>query len=233
MSVGPRIVLASPHRRHDVLEAGLRSAHGFDVQRLRRREDLDEQVLASFDPAFVFFPHWSWKIPSAIHDRFECVIFHMTDLPFGRGGSPLQNLIVRGIEATQLSALRCVEELDAGPVYLKRPLSTLGSAEEVFLRAAALIEQMIVEIVNCRPAPQPQQGEAVIFERRTPTQGDLRQAATLAQAYDLIRMLDAEGYPPAFVDVGPLRLEFARASRRAGEVAADVRIRLRGEGETT
>jgi len=40
MSIGPRLVLASPHLRHDALEASLRSAHGFDVLRLRRREDL-------------------------------------------------------------------------------------------------------------------------------------------------------------------------------------------------
>ncbi len=27
--------------------------------------------------------------------KFECVCFHMTDVPYGRGGSPLQNLIIR------------------------------------------------------------------------------------------------------------------------------------------
>ena len=30
-----------------------------------------------------------------IHENYKCIIFHMTDLPFGRGGSPLQNLISR------------------------------------------------------------------------------------------------------------------------------------------
>ena len=56
----------------------------------------------------------------------------MTDLPFGRGGSPLQNLITRGISKTKISALRCNEEIDAGPIYLKRPLSLHGSAEEIY-----------------------------------------------------------------------------------------------------
>jgi methionyl-tRNA formyltransferase len=68
-------------------------------------------------PRYVFFAHWSWKIPRAVYEAHECVIFHMTDVPFGRGGSPLQNLISRGIYETKLSALRCVEEMDAGPVY--------------------------------------------------------------------------------------------------------------------
>jgi methionyl-tRNA formyltransferase len=59
--------------------------------------DLAVEMLAALDPRYVFFPHWSHRIDSAIFERFECVIFHMTDLPFGRGGSPLQNLIARGI----------------------------------------------------------------------------------------------------------------------------------------
>ena len=37
-------------------------------------------------------------------------------------------------------------------------------------------------------------------------------------------MLDAEGYPPAFVKVGPFRLEFTRASRRTNHIHADVKI---------
>ena len=54
--------------------------------------------------------------------RFECVCFHMADVPYGRGGSPLQNLIARGHRETKLTALRMVEDFDAGPVYSKMPL---------------------------------------------------------------------------------------------------------------
>jgi methionyl-tRNA formyltransferase len=39
-------------------------------------------------------------------------------------------------------------------------------------------------------------------------------------------MLDAEGYPPAFVRAGPFRIEFTRASLRTGRVLADARITL-------
>lgn len=226
MTAAPRIVLATPHARYDALEDALRRVHGFEVLRLREREALQEVAISAFRPSHVFFPHWSWKIPSAVFERFECVIFHMTDLPFGRGGSPLQNLVTRGIEVTQLTALRCVAELDAGPIYLKRPLSTLGTAEEVFLRAATLMERMIPEIVRQRLQPAPQAGEAVAFKRRTPANSNLAVAADLTQVHDMIRMLDAEGYPPAFLNLGRLHLEFSRASRRHDQVVADVRITL-------
>ena len=54
----------------------------------------------------------------------------MTDLPFGRGGSPLQNLIERGIKQTKISAIKCVKELDGGDIYLKRDLETFDKAEK-------------------------------------------------------------------------------------------------------
>lgn len=221
------IVIATPHRRFDAEEARLRADGRLDIARLRTPDELTVAALAAIDPRFVFFPHWSSKIPAEIYDRFECVIFHMTDLPYGRGGSPLQNLIARGHEETRLTALRCVGAMDAGPVYMKRPLSLLGTAEEVLMRAGALTAAMIAEIALDRPEPQPQQGEPTMFTRRTPDDGTLAAATTLAEAYDLIRMLDADGYPRAFADFGPFRLEFERASQRPDEIVADVRIRLR------
>lgn len=226
-----RIVLATPHQRYDVLESELRAVGGFEVLRIRSREELTVAGLERFDPAYVFFPHWSWRIPDEILSSRECVIFHMTDLPYGRGGSPLQNLIVRKVEVTQLSALRCSTEIDAGPVYLKMPLSTLGSAEEVFLRAAKLMLPMIVRIAREKIQPRTQIGDPVTFDRRRPEQGNLIDAPDLTGVHDLIRMLDAEGYPQAFVEVGPLRMTFTRASLKPDSVVADVRIEWRDQGK--
>jgi methionyl-tRNA formyltransferase len=188
--------------------------------------ELTSENLAALNPRFVFLPHWSHRIDSSIYKQFECVIFHMTDLPFGRGGSPLQNLVARGIYETRISALRCVEEMDAGPIYLKKPLSLHGSAEEIFLRASNVIEEMIIEILENSPKAIPQEGTATVFERRKPDESNLAVAQTLEQAFDLIRMLDAEGYPNAFVNVGPFKIEFTRASMKTGHVVADVRISL-------
>ena len=176
-------------------------------------------------PEFVFMPHWSWPIAETIHGKYQCVLFHMTDLPDGRGGSPLRNPIVRGHTETTLSALQCVQERDAGPVYLRRPLSLAGTAEEILQRASALIETMIVEIVNARPQPVAQRGDVVEFTRRRPRDGDLRPLVDVRQVYDYIRMLDADGYPAAFLETDHLHLEFSEARLGAEFVEARVQIR--------
>lgn len=195
-------------------------------------EELTAPMLATFDPAYVFFPHWSWKIPAEIYRTWPCVVFHETDLPYGRGGSPIQNLIAGGHDSTMVSAIAVTEGLDEGPVYLKRPLSLLGSGEEIFLRAANIIGGMIATIAAERPQPVPQLGEPVAFRRRQPKDSEIdASSGDLDRLFDHIRMLDADGYPPAFLRYGRYVLTFKRASRRTGSLLCDVEITLSKESE--
>lgn len=140
------------------------------------------------------------------------------------GGSPLQNLIVRGHSATRLSAIRCVDELDAGEIYLQRSLRLDGSAREILNRTAELVVDMIGTILRDRPTPFAQTGEIVRFSRRTPAQSDISGLDNVDAVYDYIRMLDADGYPHAFVEAGGLRLEFTEARRCGSTVQAHVVI---------
>jgi methionyl-tRNA formyltransferase len=227
MVASPRpLLLLSSRPWNEGLADRLRVALNRPLHTIGNPAELELEAVAALDPEWIFVPHWSQLIPEAIWSRWPTVIFHMTDLPYGRGGSPLQNLIQRGHSSTMLTALRCSAELDAGPIYLKDLLILQGSAEEIFLRADALIEAMIARIVREQPEPQPQQGEPVLFSRRTPEQSNLKLCPTgdLLAWYDQIRMLDAEGYPHAFLEAHGLRLEFRRVSRRSDGLHADVRI---------
>ena len=196
------------------------------VESISEPTKLTSEAVAAIDPQWVFVPHWSHLIPESIWGSWPTVIFHMTDLPYGRGGSPLQNLIQRGHSSTMLSALRCGAGLDSGDIYIKQSLSLHGSAEEIFLRADGVIEQMIEQIVCDEPAATPQQGNPVLFSRRTPAQSNLASCPEGDQKawYDQIRMLDADGYPHAFIEIQGMRLEFRRVSQRSDGLHADVKI---------
>jgi methionyl-tRNA formyltransferase len=150
--------------------------------------------------------------------------FSYDDLPYGRGGSPLQNLIALGYQTTRLSAIRVTEGLDSGEVYLKKELNLGGTAEEIFLRASGIMEEMIHEIIEKRPVPLPQSGEPVVFKRRKPEQSNILEITSLEKLYDQIRMLDADGYPKAFLETEHFRLEFSRASLKKDCLLADVRV---------
>jgi methionyl-tRNA formyltransferase len=87
---------------------------------------------------------------------------------------------------------------------------------------------MIGHIAAREPTPQPQSGEPVKFKRRKPSESRLPELSDLDRLHDFIRMLDAEGYPPAFLEYGGFRFEFSRAALYDGRVVADVQIRSIG-----
>lgn len=183
-----------------------------------------ETKLNLISPRYIFFLHWSEIIPESIWNRFECVCFHMTDLPFGRGGSPLQNLILRGLNQTKLTAFKMDKELDAGPIYTKRDLSLDGNAEEIYLRAASLSWDIIQWIVDNNPSPFAQEGVVEKFTRRTPTQSVIPSFFNLQNIYDHIRMLDAPTYPKAYIEYGELILEFSNAEFDGKNLTASVKF---------
>ena len=188
-------------------------------------EQLNELVSKGKDVRYIFFLHWNWLVPEALWKNYECVCFHMTDLPYGRGGSPLQNLIVRGHKDTKLTALRMVKEMDAGPVYTKCELSLEGKAAEIYQRAGDLSFDIIRWIIDNQPEPLDQQGESVVFKRRKPEQSVLPGSGDITVLYDHIRMLDAPTYPRAFIEHGEFIIEFAGAEVQGDELNASVRIR--------
>jgi len=168
------------------------------------------------------------KIPQAIYANYPCIVFHMTDLPFGRGGSPLQNLIVRGYKQTKISAKKVVEAMDAGGVYLKEELDLYGTAYEIFMRASKIVfEKMIPTILKNKIIPKVQQGEITTFKRRKPDESTIEGLQTLEQLYDHIRMLDSEGYPKAFFETEQFKIELSKASRKPGGIIADAKIILK------
>lgn len=181
-------------------------------------------LVEKYHPRYVFFPHWRWIVPENIISRVECVCFHMTNLPYGRGGSPLQNLISRGHKETVLTALRMNKNLDSGPIYKQLPLSLDGSAEDIYRRSSKKVWTLIAEIVIEEPTPIEQAGEPIYFKRRQPDESEIPENLSMAEVYDFIRMLDAPGYPKAFRKIDGYRIEFENAEISDKSVIATARI---------
>tara|TARA_B100001093_G_scaffold304651_1_gene290511 strand:+ start:10929 stop:11621 length:693 start_codon:yes stop_codon:yes gene_type:complete len=194
---------------------------------VENKDDFNLQILKEKKINRIFVPHWSYKIPESIYNKYEVILFHMTDLPFGRGGSPLQNLIKLGYNKTKVSAIRVTDGIDEGPIYLKRSLSLNGSAEQIFNRTSSIITNMIIKINENKLIPKPQLGKPVYFKRRIPDQSRISDLNSIKEIYDHIRMLDCEGYPKAFLEFERYRFEFENVRLENEEnLVAKVNIKL-------
>jgi len=200
----------------------------YEILLITNNADLNYKTISELNPKYIFFPHWSWIIPEEIYNNYECVVFHITDLPYGRGGSPLQNLIVRKIYNTKISALKVEKELDAGKIYLKKDFYIgMGSAEEIFINASSIIfSEMIPHIFDNNPVPQEQTGNPVFFKRRKPEESDMMQMdfSSVQETYDFIRMLDAEGYPKSFIKLGKYKIEFSEVHTKSDKIVGTFEV---------
>lgn len=222
-----RFIILSEKKWHEDLFNQLKSElNDNEWLLINKKTDFNLQVLQDFNPDKIFIPHWSYIIPETIFSNYECIVFHMTDLPFGRGGSPLQNLIVRGYKSTKLTAIKVQSGIDKGDVYLKKSLNLDGTAQEIFHRASIVIGEMIKEIIVNNSKPFPQTGEIVEFVRRKPEESNIAELEELEGIYNYIRMLDCEGYPHAFLETKFFKVEFTNANfNETGKIiTANVRI---------
>src|SRR5262249_6311517 len=90
-----------------------------DWSLINAERPLSLEDLHRMKPGAIFFPRWNWKVPNKVVASFECIAFHAAPLPFGRGGSPIQNMIARGFSQTKLTAFRMNANFDDGDIYLQ------------------------------------------------------------------------------------------------------------------
>lgn len=186
------------------------------------------QAVSEKNFSWVFFPHWSSIIPKEICEKINGVIFHSTPLPYGRGGSPIQNMIAADHTITKLSAIRLEETLDSGNILTQDDIPLTGTAEEIFLRSCYTIEEQCLRILSNQFTEHPQVGTPTYFKRRKPSDSNVSEQnfTSLLKIHDFIRMLDCENYPKAFLVNNNLRIEFSRSSLKNGKVIADAEITL-------
>ena len=197
---------------------------------IKNDKDLTIDKLKKIMPEIIFFPHWHYHVPKEIVSQFECICFHETEVPYGRGGSPIQNLILEGKENTKITALRMTDQFDAGPIYLQEEFNLNGLAEEIYLRSAKVINKMIQKIIVERPYPRDQIGDIHIFKRRKPSESLIgKDVDDLEKLFDFIRMLDAKDYPKANINFNNFIIEFSRPALRFDCIESSVKITYRKE----
>jgi methionyl-tRNA formyltransferase len=171
-----------------------------DVSLLRSADDIHE----GNDIAFLL--SCEKKVGAGVLRRSSCnVVVHASELPRGKGMSPLTWQVLEGRKTIPLSLFEAVEEVDAGPVYLRGEIPLCGNELLGEMRAllGAKIVEMCVVFFGQWPAILnkgiPQTGDPTIYRRRLPEDSRLDPHKSIAEQFNLLRISDNERYP-AFVE---------------------------------
>lgn len=133
------------------------------------------------------------------------LVLHASNLPRGRGWSPHVWSVVEGEAVITVCLLEAANPVDSGPIWAKTQFQLEGHellAEINQKLFAAELELMACAVRN-RGAirPTPQSGDSGSYRRRrTPEDSRLDPGKTIAEQFDLLRVVDNERFP-AFFDI--------------------------------
>tara|TARA_B100000902_G_C27307329_1_gene916294 strand:- start:502 stop:1179 length:678 start_codon:yes stop_codon:yes gene_type:complete len=191
---------------------------------IKNQERLNKKSLEKIKPSIIFFPHWSHKVDKYIVKNYNCICFHTAPLPYGRGGSPIQNLIKRNFNKSPVCAFKMTNKLDAGPILLKKTVSLDGDLEQILNRISKIIIDMMKTIMSKKIVPKIQKGKVVMFKRIKPNESRIKNEKNIKKIYDKIRMLDSNEYPRAYIMIDKFKLLLSKAVLNKNIISCNAKI---------
>ncbi|MBY4893445.1 hypothetical protein KUL25_11785 [Rhodobacteraceae bacterium N5(2021)] len=183
----------TPHA--DDLAARLNAA-GHDAQTFDKQADVREGDIAFYLSCTGLTP------PDLLTRNAWNLVVHASDLPRGRGFSPLVWQVLEGRNDIPLTMITMAEAADAGDIVMQRHLTFQGHElnDEMRTRMGDAIVDMCVDLVTAPtpPTSRAQEGEPSWYDRRRADDSRLDVNKTLAEQFDLLRVVDNDRYPAFF-----------------------------------
>ena len=130
------------------------------------------------------------------------IVVHESDLPEGKGWSPVSWQILEGKNKIPITLFEADEEIDAGQIYAKKDMDLDGSEliEEIRHKQGRITQSLILEFIyNCpRNEAEEQEGIGSFYPRRRPEDSELDPKKNLMEQFNLLRICDNERYPAFF-----------------------------------
>lgn len=134
------------------------------------------------------------------------IVVHASDLPKGKGFSPLQWQILEGVNDVTLTLFEVEEKVDSGLFYFKDDVKFNGTELYPELREKLgnkIIEMCVFFIENkSKLSPKEQIGEETFYPRRTIKDDQLDIKKTIEEQFNHLRIADNQNNPLYFIRNG-------------------------------
>lgn len=163
----------------------------------------DLQDLSKAD--FCFCLSFSKILNRETRDLFRhTLVIHASDLPSGKGWSPLTWQILEGKNQIPVSLFEADDSVDSGPIYAQVYIDFEGYELIDELRGKLgdatyeLCRWFISEYPVSASQPRIQTGVESFYPRRSPADSRLDVNKTIAEQFELFRVVDNQAYPLFF-----------------------------------
>ncbi len=152
---------------------------------------------------FLFLVSATEIIPSEILESYSHpLVIHGSDLPKGRGWSPITWQMINREENFTLTLLEADNPVDSGKIWKKIKLNlddTLVFSEIMLEITRGTIELMDFALVNFDSVdPVAQFGVPTYHDKRSPIDSEIKPAQSISDVFDIVRVSDPNRYPAHF-----------------------------------
>ena len=129
------------------------------------------------------------------------IVIHASDLPRGKGWSPLTWQILEGKNTIPISVFEANEKIDAGKIYLKTNLILEGNEliDEIREKLSFEIEKLIFSFLEMDKSMSKEQvGKETFYSKRTKENSELDINKSIESQFNLLRVCDNNKYPAFF-----------------------------------
>lgn len=154
---------------------------------------------------FCFCLSFSKIIPVSVLQNFKhTLVVHESDLPAGKGWSPLTWQILEGKNRIPITLFEAAERVDSGVIYAQRWIQFEGNEliEELREGQAAgtreLCQLFLDEYPEIINSARTQVGRESFYSRRTPRDSELDPNKSISEQFNLLRVVDNNRYPAFF-----------------------------------
>lgn len=131
------------------------------------------------------------------------LLVHASDLPEGRGWSPVIWQVLEGRKKIMVTLLEAEDKVDTGHIWLQKPFTLEGHElyDEINKKHHDATLELMTEAIErygeIKPRPQAVEG-ASYYPKRTPGDSRLDPDKSIAEQMGLLRVADPERYPAFF-----------------------------------
>tara|TARA_R110002020_G_scaffold378499_1_gene589496 strand:- start:9694 stop:10365 length:672 start_codon:yes stop_codon:yes gene_type:complete len=188
--------------KNDILSTTDKILHEITLVK-NKKEFCEVEEYSKFD--VILFIGWSWIVPDYIVNNTKCICLHPSKLPKYRGGSPLQNQIIDGVENSAVTFFIMDNKLDHGPILYQEDLSLRGNLKNIFANINEIgwkgLKYILDNFETLTPREQKHK-QSTVYKRRNPEMSEIFltdiKKYTAKDLFNKIRALQ-DPYPNAFI----------------------------------
>lgn len=130
------------------------------------------------------------------------IVVHESDLPKGKGWSPVSWQVLEGINSIPVTLFEANKDIDSGIIYFQDfiELDGLELLDEIKTKQGLITNRLIEKFIASYPVikGRKQVGKSTFYKKRTSKDSELDINKTIKEQFNLLRIVDNKRYPAYF-----------------------------------